>query len=198
MIPAGNIELKDIKKIKSGKIREMFSLGKELLIVTTDRISAFDFILPSLIPFKGVLLNQISIFWFNYLKDHINNHLLETDFENFPGELKAYKDILNKRAVIVKKAEIIPLECVVRGYITGSAWEDYKKTGEISGISLPSNLKFSQKLLEPIFTPTTKAEEGHDMPISIKDAKNLYGSETVDFLEKKSIELFIKAGEFAI
>src|SRR5450830_467114 len=158
----GNVELENIKKIKSGKIREMFSLGDRLLIVTTDRISAFDYILPSLIPGKGMLLNQISIFWFNYLSDVIENHLLETEFENFPKVLKKYKEILKGRSVLAKKANIYPIECVVRGYITGSAWEEYKVSGKVGDFILPENLKFADKLPEPIFTPTTKEVSGHD------------------------------------
>src|SRR5450830_424205 len=152
----GNVELENIKKIKSGKIREMFSLGDRLLIITTDRISAFDYILPSLIPGKGVLLNKISNFWFGYLSDVIENHLVETEFDNFPKELKKYREILKDRSVLVKKANIYPIECVVRGYITGLAWEEYKKSGKIGDLVLPENLEFAGKLPEPIFTPTTK------------------------------------------
>ena len=127
----GNVEMETIDKIKSGKVREMFSFEDKILIVTTDRISAFDFILPTLIPKKGAVLNKISIFWFDYLKNVIKNHLIETDFEKFPKIFKKYKEILRERSVIVKKAKIYPIECVVRGYITGSGWEDYKKGGKI-------------------------------------------------------------------
>jgi phosphoribosylaminoimidazole-succinocarboxamide synthase len=193
----GNIEIKTIDKIKSGKVREMFSFEDKILIVTTDRISAFDFILPTLIPYKGAVLNKISIFWFDYLKDVIGNHLIETDFEKFPKIFKKYKEILRERAVIVKKAKIYPIECVVRGYITGSGWEDYKKGGKIGNVDLPSGLKMCDKLPEPIFTPTTKAEVGHDLSITLQKAKRVFGSDVIQFLKDKSIELYIKASNYA-
>ncbi|MBC7333016.1 MAG: phosphoribosylaminoimidazolesuccinocarboxamide synthase [Actinobacteria bacterium] len=198
MKPVGEIELGDLKKIKSGKVREMFSLNDELLIVTTDRISAFDFILPSLIPFKGIILNQISIFWFNLLKDVIKNHLLETELERFPRFLKKYKDILKGRSVIVKRAKIYPIECVVRGYITGSAWEEYQKTGKVGELELGSGLKMCDRLPEPVFTPTTKESVGHDIGITITKAKKIFGADVIDFLKDKSIELYLKASEYAL
>jgi phosphoribosylaminoimidazole-succinocarboxamide synthase len=138
MILIGDVELAGIKKIKSGKVREMFSLEDTILIVTTDRISAFDYILPSLIPYKGAVLNSISNFWFDHLKDVINNHILETDADMFPENIKKYNSILKGRSAIVRKAQIIPVECVVRGYITGSGWEEYKKT---AGAGFYSNNK---------------------------------------------------------
>ena len=194
----GEVELRGIQKIKSGKVREMFLLGENLLIVTTDRISAFDYVLPSLIPYKGILLNQISIFWFNYLKNVIDNHLVESDFDNFPEKLKEFEDILRDRSVIVKKADVFPIECVVRGYITGSAWEEYIKTGMLGGYKLPRNLKFCEKLPEPIFTPTTKETSGHDISLTISQAKNKFGSELIDFLEEKSIEIYNSASKYAL
>jgi len=193
----GNVEMETIDKIKSGKVREMFSFEDKILIVTTDRISAFDFILPTLIPYKGAVLNKISIFWFDYLKDVIENHLIETDFEKFPKIFKKYKEILRERSVIVKKAKIYPIECVVRGYITGSGWEDYKKGGKIGNVDLPSGLKMCDKLPEPIFTPTTKAEVGHDLSITLQKAKRVFGSDVIEFLKDKSIELYLKASNYA-
>jgi phosphoribosylaminoimidazole-succinocarboxamide synthase len=175
----------------------MFSFEDKILIVTTDRISAFDFILPTLIPCKGAVLNKISIFWFDYLKDVIENHLIETDFEKFPKIFKKYKEILRERSVIVKKAKIYPIECVVRGYITGSGWEDYKKGGKIGNVDLPSGLKMCDKLPEPIFTPTTKAEVGHDLSITLQKAKRVFGSDVIEFLKDKSIELYLKASNYA-
>ena len=194
----GEVELRGIQKIKSGKVREMFLLGENLLIVTTDRISAFDYVLPPLIPYKGILLNQISIFWFNYLKNVIDNHLVESDFDNFPEKLKEFEDILRDRSVIVKKADVFPIECVVRGYITGSAWEEYIKTGMLGGYKLPGSLKFCEKLPEPIFTPTTKETSGHDISLTISQAKNKFGSELIDFLEEKSIEIYNSASKYAL
>src|SRR5450830_648109 len=156
MKSVGNVDLENLQKLKSGKVREMFSIDDMLLIVTTDRISAFDYILPSMIPGKGILLNKISNFWFAYLGEVIENHLIETDFDSFPEDLKKYREILKDRSVLVKKADIYPIECVVRGYITGSAWEEYSKSGKIGDLVLPKNLEFAGKLPEPIFTPTTK------------------------------------------
>jgi phosphoribosylaminoimidazole-succinocarboxamide synthase len=193
----GNVEIETTDKIKSGKVREMFSYEDKILIVTTDRISAFDFILPTLIPYKGAVLNKISIFWFDYLKDVIENHLIETDFEKFPKIFKKFKEILRERSVIVKKAKIYPIECVVRGYITGSGWEDYKKSGKIGNIDLPSGLKMCDKLPEPIFTPTTKAEVGHDLSITLQKAKRVFGSDVIEFLKDKSIQLYLKASNYA-
>jgi len=193
----GKVEIETIDKIKSGKVREMFSFEDKVLIVTTDRISAFDFILPTLIPYKGAVLNKISIFWFDYLKDVIENHLIETDFEKFPKIFKKYKEILRERSVIVKKAKIYPIECVVRGYITGSGWEDYKKGGKIGNVDLPSGLKMCDKLPEPIFTPTTKAEVGHDLSITLQKAKRVFGSDVIEFLKDKSIQLYLKASNYA-
>jgi len=194
----GEVEIESLEKLRSGKVREMFSFDDKILIITTDRISAFDFILPSLIPYKGIILNKISIFWFNYLKDIIENHLIESDVEKFPKFLKKYKDILSGRSVIVKKVKIFPIECVVRGYITGSGWEEYKKTGMIGDLKLPPNLTKCDRLPEAIFTPTTKEISGHDVALTINKAKKIFGAKTVEFLKEKSIELYLKASEYAI
>jgi len=194
----GEVEIENLEKLKSGKVREMFAFNDEILIVTTDRISAFDFILPSLIPLKGIVLNQISIFWFNFLRDIIKNHLMETDLEKFPKFLKKHKDILKGRSVIAKRAKIYPIECVVRGYITGSAWEEYQKTGKIGDLKLKSNLEMCDKLPEPIFTPTTKEVSGHDISISLNKAKKIFGANEVEYLKDKSIELYLRASEYAL
>lgn len=194
----GDVEIEGLEKLRSGKVREMFSFDGKILIVTTDRISAFDFILPSLIPLKGIILNKISNFWFKYLKDVIGNHLIETEFGKFPKFLKRYKDALNGRSVIVKKVKIYPIECVVRGYITGSAWKEYEKTSMIGELELPPGLSKCDRLPEVIFTPTTKEISGHDMALTINKAKRIFGRETVEFLEEKSIELYLKASEYAM
>ncbi len=197
MLMIGNVEIENIEKIKSGKVREMFAVKDDMLIITTDRISAFDYILPTLIPYKGIILNRISNFWFDYLKDIISNHIIETDYNNFPKFLKKYKNILQNRSVIVKKANIYPIECVVRGYITGSAWNEYKDSQKVSDLELPKDLVLSSKLPEPIFTPTTKEVSGHDIAITINKAKSIFGSEVIDYLQKISIELYMKAAEYA-
>ena len=196
----GEVEIENLEKLKSGKVREMFILNDEILIVTTDRISAFDFILPSLIPLKGIILNEISTFWFNLMKDVVSNHLIETDLSKFPKFLKKYKNILKDRSIIVKRAKIYPIECVVRGYIAGSAWEEYKRNGKrkIGNIKLTSNLKMCDRLPEPIFTPTTKEESGHDIALTINKAKKIFGGEVIKFLKDKSIELYLKASEYAL
>lgn len=194
----GDVEIENLEKLRSGKVREMFSFNDKILIVTTDRISAFDFILPSLIPLKGIILNKISVFWFNYLKDVIDNHLIESDVGRFPKFLKRYKDTLSGRSVMVKKVKIYPIECVVRGYITGSGLEEYKKTGMIGDLKLPPKLSKCDRLPEAIFTPTTKEVSGHDVAITINKAKKIFGTEIVEFLKVKSIELYLKASEYAI
>ncbi len=194
----GDVEIEGLEKLKSGKVREIFSFNHEILIVTTDRISAFDYILPTLIPYKGIILNQISVFWFNYLKDIMDNHLLETDVAKFPKALRKNKDFLKGRSVLVRRAKIYPIECVVRGYITGSGWEEYKKSGKIGDLKLPPGLKNCDKLPEPIFTPTTKEVSGHDVAITINKAKKMFGADVVDFLMEKSIQLYKKAADYAL
>jgi len=194
----GNVEIEGLKKVKTGKVREVFALGKDLLIVTTDRISAFDYVLPSLIPYKGILLNQISLFWFNYLSNKVKNHILQSDFDKFPAELKEYEEILKGRSVIVKKLEIIPIECIVRGYITGSAWNEYIQTGKVGDKLLPTGLKFCGKLPEPIFTPTTKESSGHDKPLSFKESINLFGKKVMETIKQKSLDIYKSASEYAL
>ncbi len=194
----GNIEIKGVKKLKTGKVREVFEAGENLLIVTTDRISAFDYILPSLIPYKGILLNQISLFWFNYLNKKTENHIVESDFDKFPEEFKNYEEILRGRSAIVKKLDIIPLECIVRGYITGSAWNEYLETGRVGDEVLPSGLEFCTKFPEPIFTPTTKESEGHDMPLSFREAESRFGKELMEMIKNKSIDIYKSASEHAL
>ena len=194
----GNIEIKGVKKLKTGKVREVFEAGENLLIVTTDRISAFDYILPSLIPYKGILLNQISLFWFNYLNKKTENHIVESDFDKFPEEFKNYEEILRGRSAIVKKLDIIPLECIVRGYITGSAWNEYLETGRVGDEVLPSGLEFCAKFPEPIFTPTTKESEGHDMLLSFREAESRFGKELMEMIKNKSIDIYKSASEHAL
>jgi len=189
--------LKEIPLLKRGKVRDIYDIGENLLIVATDRISAFDVILPNGIPNKGKVLTKISIFWFQQVSSIVENHIVATDVEDFPSVLKQYSHVLKDRSMLVKKAKTIPIECIVRGYLSGSAWQDYKSTGNICGISLPEGLKESDKLPEPIFTPSTKAEEGHDINITFEEAKSIVGSEIAEFLKSKSIEIYKKASEIA-
>ena len=191
-------ELKGINLLKRGKVRDIYDLGDSLLLVSTDRISAFDFVLPSLIPCKGKVLNSISVFWFEKFKNEVENHLIYYKFDDFPEDLKKYRDILENRAVIVKKLKPIPFEIIIRGYISGSGWKSYKESGQISGIKLPEGLKESDKFPEPLFTPTTKAEEGHDLPVSKEEMANKIGKELTDLLEKTAISIYKKAADYAL
>ncbi len=196
MKPINDLDL-PVEKFKSGKVREMYDLGDSFLMVATDRLSAFDRVLPDPIPYKGAVLNQISLFWFNFLKNNIDNHVLISDFDKYPENLKEHPE-LKDRSVIVKKVEPIPVECVVRGYLSGSGWRDYQETGEVCGIKLPEELKKSDKLPEPIFTPSTKAEKGdHDENIGFDSVVKKVGQETADFLKEKSLEIYKKASDFA-
>lgn len=185
------------KLFKRGKVRDIYEIDDNLLIVATDRISAFDFVLPDPIPNKGIYLTQLSIFWFEKMKDIIDNHLISGDVEDFPDELKDYRDVLDKRSMLVTKTEVIPVECIVRGYLSGSGWKEYQKKGEICGVKLPKGLRESEKLDEPIFTPTTKAEKGHDMPITFEQLKDMVGKETAEKLRDLSIEIYEKARDYA-
>lgn len=188
----------DLKLISRGKVRDIYDLGENLLIVATDRLSAFDVVLPDPIPRKGEVLTKISVFWFNALKGIIDNHIIDTNVARYPKECQKYKDILEGRSMLVKKARPLPIECIVRGYISGSGWKDYQKTGEISGIKLPAGLKESDKLPEPIFTPTTKEEVGkHDETIDFAKTVERVGKETAEELKSKSIALYKKASEIA-
>lgn len=185
-----------MKKISSGKVREIYEVADDkLLLVVSDRISAFDYILPSPIPEKGKILNQISAFWFDFIKDIIPNHVISTDSKDFPEEFQTKE--FEGRSMLVKKLKMIPVECIVRGYITGSGWKSYQENGTICGIQLPEGLQESQKLPEPIFTPTTKAMEGHDENISFEEVCNLIGKDLAQKLRSKTIEVYSKCAEYA-
>lgn len=186
-----------MKKISSGKVREIYEVEDDkLLLVVSDRISAFDYILPSLIPNKGKILNQISEFWFNHIKDIIPNHVISTDIKDFPKEFQT--DEFEGRSMLVKKLKMIPVECIVRGYITGSGWKSYQENGTICGISLPEGLQESEKLPEPIFTPTTKALEGHDENISFDEVCQLIGEDLAKQLRSKTIEIYSTCAKYAL
>jgi phosphoribosylaminoimidazole-succinocarboxamide synthase len=194
----GDIDLPGIPLYKKGKVRNVYEIEGQLLIVATDRISAFDWVLPSLIPFKGKVLTQLSKFWFDFVALACPNHLITTEFDNFPAALRPYKDILDKRSMLVRKTRVIPVECVVRGYLSGSGWKEYQKTGKISGLKMPKGLKESDRLEEAIFTPSTKAEQGHDENISMKEVQKMLGAELANRIRKVSLELYQKATLFAL
>ena len=178
--------------LSRGKVRDIYDVDeKTLLIVTTDRMSAFDVIMNEPIPYKGVILNQITLFWMEKFKDIIPNHLIESDVNRFPATLAPWKDELEGRAVIVRKAKPLPVECIVRGYITGSGWKDYKATGSVCGYKLPANLRESDKLEPALFTPSTKAELGkHDENISVAQAAELLGAETAAQVERTTLAIY--------
>ena len=182
----------------SGKVRDVYRLDNErLLFVATDRISAFDYVLATGIPNKGKVLNQLSLFWFEFLKDTVPNHLLTADVEQYPATVQQYADQLRGRSMVVARAEMFPVECVVRGYISGSAWKEYKATGSVCGISLPKGLRESDKLPEPIFTPAIKATTGHDENISYEEMTKIVSAEDSSRLRDLTLNIYTKASEYA-
>jgi len=188
----------DLKLHASGKVRDVYVIDDhQLLFVASDRISAFDYILATGIPHKGQVLNQISLFWFDYLADLVPNHLITADVTKYPAILRKYTDQLSGRSMLVRRAEMFPVECVVRGYISGSAWKEYKATGRVSGITLPVGLKESDAFPEPIFTPSTKATTGHDENISFDQMCDLVGVETASHLRDLTLRVYKKAAAYA-
>ncbi len=181
-----------------GKVRDIYDLGDRLLIVATDRISAFDVVMPNPIPDKGKVLTQLSKFWFDMTKGIVPNHIISTDVRDFPEECRSYQEILRDRSMLVVKTQPLPIECVVRGYLSGSGWEEYRKTGEVCGIQLPKGLAESSKLEEPIFTPATKEEIGlHDENITFERVETIVGKELSQRLKFLSLAIYKKARDFA-
>jgi len=183
--------------IRRGKVRDIYDLGEHLLIVATDRISAFDCILPTGIPDKGRILTALSLFWFDLLADTCANHLITADVAEMGDATKGYESDLAGRSMLVKKAEVIPIECVVRGYLAGSGWREYQKTGRICGIELPGGLRQSDQLPQPLFTPATKAQSGHDENIPFERVVEIIGAETANRIRELSIAVYKKAAEYA-
>lgn len=192
-------QIKEFPLTSRGKVRDIYDLAEDrLLIVTTDRMSAFDVIMNEPIPFKGVILNQITMFWMEMFKNIVPNHLIASNVADFPEALAPYAEELEGRAVIVKKAKPLPIECIVRGYITGSGWKDYQRTGSVCGYPLPDGLQESEKLPEPLFTPSTKAELGeHDENITLTQARDLIGADLLDKVQTTSLEIYSRARDFA-
>lgn len=192
-------DIKQYPLISRGKVRDIYQVDDEvLLIVTTDRISAFDVVLPDPLPYKGVILNKITIFWMRKFEGIIRNHLLAVDPADFPAPLKAHADLLEGRAVLVRRAKPLPIECIVRGYITGSGWKDYTATGAVSGHALPAGLRESDRLAEPIFTPSTKAEIGrHDENITTEQARVLTGPTVFDAARQAALAIYSQARDYA-
>jgi phosphoribosylaminoimidazole-succinocarboxamide synthase len=183
--------------INRGKVRDIYDLGEHLLIVATDRISAFDVVMPDPVPGKGVILTRLSEFWFDMLKEIIPNHLISTKVEDFPAACRPYAEVLKDRSMLVRKAQPLPVECIVRGYLSGSGWKDYRATGKVCGIALPPGLQESDRLETPIFTPSTKAEkEVHDENVTFEEVIRLVGEEQAHWLKKFSLAIYEKARQW--
>jgi len=192
-----SLDLPGIHKLKSGKVRDIFDLGESLLFVATDRISAFDVIMPNGIPRKGEVLTQISYFWFSQTESFQPNHLVSRNGDTLPANLQKYAQQISRRSMIVKKAKPLTIECVVRGYLAGSGWKEYRERQTVCGIKLPAGLKESSELPEPIFTPATKAESGHDENISFERAAGMVGQETAEQVRAASLKLYNFARDYA-
>jgi phosphoribosylaminoimidazole-succinocarboxamide synthase len=183
---------------KRGKVRDIYDLGDKLLIVATDRISAFDVVMANGIPYKGIVLTQISKFWFDFLSGDVEHHLVSDRASDFPSPFCDFEELLSRRSMLVKKVEVLPIECVVRGYLAGSGWREYKENGTVCGRELPAGLKQCEKLPEPVFTPATKAERGtHDENISFERCVDILGAERAEFVHDNSIMIFERASEYA-
>jgi phosphoribosylaminoimidazole-succinocarboxamide synthase len=187
----------DLRFIRRGKVRDIYDLDNYMLLIATDRISAFDVVLPNGIPEKGRVLTQISAYWFKHMEDIIQNHIQTVDLKEFPEKLQQYAKILEGRSMLVKKVKPLPVECVVRGYLSGSGWKSYRKDRTICGIQLPGGLVESSRLPEPIFTPSTKEEEGHDINISFDQAANILGRALSEKLRDTSLRIYSRAREIA-
>lgn len=194
--PLSFIDLPGIKKLRSGKVREVFDLGDTLLFVVSDRLSAFDVILPDPIPFKGAVLNQISAFWFKRFQN-VDSHFVTADFDEFPAELKKFRHQLAGRSMIVRKTKPLTVECVVRGYLAGSGWKEYQKSQSVCGIKLPPSLQLASPLPKAIFTPSTKAEQGHDENIDMNECRRLLGDEIAARVEKLSLDIYSAGRDYA-
>jgi phosphoribosylaminoimidazole-succinocarboxamide synthase len=191
-------DFKGLNLIKRGKVRDIYDIGNELLMVATDRISAFDVVMPNPIPEKGKILTGISLFWFDIMKSLLPNHVISGNVDDYPESCSPYTDVLRGRSMLVKKTEPLPIECIVRGYLSGSGWNDYQASGEVCGIKLPEGLKESAKLPKPVFTPSTKAETGvHDINIDMNEAIKMIGKDLAAKVERLSIEIYKKGADLA-
>jgi phosphoribosylaminoimidazole-succinocarboxamide synthase len=188
-LPITSLDLPGIKKLRSGKVREVFDLGETLLFVATDRLSAFDVVFPDPIPGKGAVLNQLSAFWFRRFT-FVRNHMITADIEKFPRDLAPFHEQLHGRSMIVRKAQPLPVECVVRGYLAGSGWKEYRESGTISGVALPPGLQLASQLPEPIFTPSTKSDVGHDENIDWKECCRLLGADVAERVKDLSLKIY--------
>jgi phosphoribosylaminoimidazole-succinocarboxamide synthase len=184
--------------VRRGKVRDVYDLGEQLLIVATDRISAFDCVMPNGIPDKGVILTALSLFWFQRFENDFENHLIATDVDQYPAELQPFAEQLWGRSMLVKKAKVVPIECVARGYLAGSGWKEYVTSGNICGVALPPGMRQCDRLQQPIFTPATKEESGHDMNISFDEAAARVGESLASELRDRTLSLYASAADFAL
>jgi len=190
--------LPDLKLLTRGKVRDIYDAGDEILIVATDRISAFDSVLATPIPLKGVILTKMAEFWFGFTRDVIDNHYITTDLSKMGRGLEAHADVLEGRAMLVKKARVLKVECVVRGYLAGSGWREYQEKGSVCGVQLPKGLRIGARMTEPLFTPATKAEEGHDENISFDRAAEIVGKDLAAEMRRASLAIYAKASQHAL
>jgi phosphoribosylaminoimidazole-succinocarboxamide synthase len=198
MMPISKTDLPGVKLHGRGKVRDIYDLDEHFLIVATDRLSAFDVVLPTPIPNKGKVLTQMSAFWFDHFKDVVPNHVVSTEVNDYPKNLHRFRDQIEGRSMLVKKAKVFPVECVARGFLTGSGLKDYQKTGQVCGIPLPQGLKDSDRLPQAIFTPSTKAEKGHDENISEEQAGKIIGQENIHRLKELTLMLYTRGVEYAL
>ena len=190
-------DLRGLPLLSRGKVRDLYDGGDALLMIACDRLSAFDVVLPTPIPDKGRVLTQISLFWFDYLKNTVRNHLLSTRLEDYPAAVRGQAEQLAGRSMLVRKLKMVPIECVVRGYLSGSGWKDYQRTGAVCGVKLPAGLRESGRLPEPIFTPATKAQTGHDENISVEQAGEIVGAAVAARLAELSLRIYRQAADYA-
>jgi len=191
-------ELSGLKLFRRGKVRDVYEYGDTLLLIATDRISAFDVVLPTAIPMKGAVLTQLSRFWFEMMRDIVPHHLISADVDAFPPDLQRFRDTLELRSMLALKADMFPIECVVRGYLAGSGWKEYSESGSVCEIPLPAGLRECERLPEPIFTPATKAESGHDINISFERAAAVIGRDNAEKLREISFKIYHRAAEYAL
>ncbi len=195
--PVAQTDLDGLELVSRGKVRDIYALGEHLLIVATDRISCFDVVLQTPIPGKGKVLTHLTEFWLGYLRDLVPNHLVTADVDAMGPAVGRHRDLLRGRSMLVRRAEVLPVECVVRGYLSGSGWRSYRRDGTVCGIRLPEGLRESDRLPEPIFTPTSKAESGHDLPMSMQDVEAQLGAETAARLRDRSMAVYARAADHA-
>jgi phosphoribosylaminoimidazole-succinocarboxamide synthase len=196
--PCFQTDLPGLKLSRRGKVRDVYEYGDHLLMIATDRISAFDVVLPTPVPWKGAVLTQLSRFWFDRMRDVVPNHVVSADASRFPDDLQAFRDTLDKRSMLLLRAQMFPVECVARGYLAGSGWKEYTESGTVCGIKLPPGLRECDQLPEPIFTPATKAESGHDINIAFDEAAAIVGARNAAALRDLTLSIYRQAAEYAL